>query len=145
MNTDFHVQEFEQDPFRKIEVQVCHETRTVQFGFLDHTGDGCCEGPHPVALPFEVAERMLAWILAKVDPKKLPELVELLDDAWGDIHELVRHSKYLRDGGTMFITDNGIEQSEEIIERLKSAGRKLRMWQEGVTEEDLHIPYSEKP
>ena len=57
----FDFREFEEDSFRRMEVQVCELSQTVQFTFIDHTGDYCGE-PCPVALPLEVAKAMLEWI-----------------------------------------------------------------------------------
>jgi hypothetical protein len=78
----------------------------------------------------------------------LPELLDAISEGWQDIHELIRVAKHNLEPGTlvpMKVTDNGIAQSETVIANLKAAGRKLRMWQEGVTEEDLFIPESERP
>jgi hypothetical protein len=62
MRTLFESEEFREDAFRSMEVQICGETRTVQFCVEDHGGD------HPtapaVAIDWSKAREMASWILS---------------------------------------------------------------------------------
>jgi hypothetical protein len=59
----FEFREFEQDAFRSMEVQICGETRTVQFTTSDHSGD------HPtspsVAIGWSAALELANWIASR--------------------------------------------------------------------------------
>ncbi len=58
----FECREFVQDAFRSMEVQICGQTRTVQFAVSDHGGD------HPttpaVAIDWSAALDLAAWIVS---------------------------------------------------------------------------------
>lgn len=71
--------EWAEDAFRVIETQACGTTKTVQFGFVDCTGDYHGENPCPVALPLDKAEKMARWILESVAAIRAQEA----DDAAG--------------------------------------------------------------
>lgn len=55
------VREYEENAFRSMEVQICNETRTVQFCCFDHGGD------HPtapsVAIGWSDAVDLANWII----------------------------------------------------------------------------------
>jgi hypothetical protein len=57
----FECREFEENAFRSMEVQICGETRTVQFTTSDHGGD------HPtspsVAIDWSAAVDLATWII----------------------------------------------------------------------------------
>src|SRR5690242_9348210 len=59
----FDVREFEENAFRSMEVQICGETRTVQFTTSDHGGD------HPtspsVAIDWAAAVALATWIMSR--------------------------------------------------------------------------------
>jgi hypothetical protein len=59
----FECREFEENAFRSMEVQICGETRTVQFAVSDHGGD------HPttpaVAIDWSAALDLAAWIMSR--------------------------------------------------------------------------------
>jgi hypothetical protein len=59
MSKVFEVREFEENAFCGMEVQVCGETKTVQFAAWDH-GDPK-NTPSP-ALPLDKAREMLVWL-----------------------------------------------------------------------------------
>lgn len=69
--------EWREDAFHAIEVQACGETKTIQFGFVDRSGDffgnasltdeeGLGDTPGPIALSLDDAEtmakRILEWV-----------------------------------------------------------------------------------
>lgn len=57
----FDVREYSENAFRSMEIQICEETRTVQFTCTDNGGD------HPtspsVAIPWADAIGVAHWIL----------------------------------------------------------------------------------
>jgi hypothetical protein len=61
----FECREFEENAFRSMEVQICGETRTVQFSTSDHGGD------HPtspsVAINWSDAADLAKWILSSLN------------------------------------------------------------------------------
>jgi hypothetical protein len=65
MNELFECEEFREDAFRSMEVQICGKTKTVQFCVEDHGGD------HPtapsVAIDWPDARKLAQWILSTVD------------------------------------------------------------------------------
>jgi hypothetical protein len=68
----FECREFEEDAFRSMEVQICGETRTVQFAVSDHGGD------HPTspaaAIDWGKAVDLARWIIAhtQTEPQAAP-------------------------------------------------------------------------
>lgn len=58
----FESEEFREDAFRSMEVQICGETKTVQFCVEDHGGD------HPtapaVAIDWPDALKLARWIIS---------------------------------------------------------------------------------
>lgn len=63
----YDFEQFEQDAFRGVEVQVCGETRTVKFSAWDHGGH---DNEQSAALSLEDAKKLIAWLqgaIAKVE------------------------------------------------------------------------------
>lgn len=60
---EFEFREFQEDAFRSMEVQICPDTRTVQFSTSDHGGD------HPtspsVAIDWNAALDLANWIVSR--------------------------------------------------------------------------------
>lgn len=64
----FDAASWKENHFHEIEVQACGETETIQFAWVDSSGDCPSQTlPGPVALPLEQAGEMARWILAQIE------------------------------------------------------------------------------
>lgn len=73
----FECREYREDAFRSMEVQICGETKTVQFCVEDHGGD------HPtapsVAINWNNALDLANWILSRTSDHAQDPLVQKIE------------------------------------------------------------------